>query len=68
MSDPVPEGKGETMKIIFYHTLYKRDVEYMVFGNIEFHYEDHAYVTFKSGGHGYMVDAKYIKRIEPIED
>ena len=55
------------LKITYYHTLYKRDVT-EICGEVKFHYTDHVYVTFASGGHGYLVDAKYIKAIEPIED
>lgn len=54
-------------KITYYHTLYKKDITCIVCGAVEFHYTDHAYVTFKSGGHGYLVDTQYIKKIEPIE-
>ena len=56
------------MKITYYHTLYKKDVTAIVCGSIEFHYTDHAYITFKSGGHGYLVDAQYIKSIAPLND
>lgn len=55
-------------KITYYHTLYKREVTEIVCGAIEFHYTDHAYVTFASMGHGCMVDAKYIRKIELLED
>ncbi len=55
-------------RITFYHTLYKRDVTTIAGGAIEFHYTDHAYITFKSGGHEYLVDAQYVKKIEPVED
>ena len=55
------------LKITFYHTLYKEDVT-MICGDIQFHYTDHAYVTFASMGSGYLVDAKHIKNITSIED
>ena len=54
-------------KITYYHTLYKRDVTLITCGKINFHFTDHAFVTFKSGGHGYLVDTQYIKCIEPME-
>lgn len=55
-------------KITYYHTLCGRYVTNNICGPVEFHYTDHSYVTFSSGGHGYMVDAKYIKEIAPIDD
>ena len=55
-------------KITYYHTLYKRDVTDIVCGEIQFHHTDHTYVTFKSAGHGVLVDAQYIKSIEPMDD
>lgn len=48
------------MIITYYHTLYKKDVEALVVGNIEFKGEE---VYFKSGGHGYAIRVEYIRSI-----
>lgn len=55
-------------KITYYHTLYKKEVTDIVCGSIDFRYTDHAVVIYHSGGHGHIVDTKYIKKIEPLED
>lgn len=53
------------MKIVYYHTLYKKVITQLVCGDIEFkHIGNDDVVVFKSGGHGYLVNTKYIKRIE----
>ena len=54
-------------KITYYHGGFKKEVTDIGCGAVEFHYTDHAYVTFKSGGRGYIVDAKHIRKIEPID-
>lgn len=57
-------------KITYYHTLYKRE-ETDICGEVEFqHDETHnqTYVVFASMGRKHMIEAKYVRKIEPIED
>ena len=56
------------VKITYYYTLYKREITRIVAGDIAFKTtESNSYVIFHSGGHGYQIETKYIRKIEPLE-
>lgn len=57
------------MKITYYHTLYKEDVTNIVAKDIKFKVENNeTYVYFASSGYGKRINAKYVIKIEAIED
>ena len=51
------------MKVIYFSTLYNKETEMMVLGDIEF--KDNA-IIFASGGHEYRIELEYVRRIETI--
>lgn len=58
-------------KITYYHTLYKRNVEEIVCGAIEFEYCESAKevcAVFAHFGRMQMIPVKDIKKIEPMGD
>ena len=57
------------MKITYYHTLYNQNVTDIVAKDIQFKVEDNeTYVYFAASGHGKRINAKYVVKIEAIEE
>ena len=52
------------MRVIYFHTLYKREVSDIVAGDIKF---DDDGVTYSAGGHRYHIEYRYIRKIELVE-
>lgn len=53
------------IKITYFHTLYKKNVTSIVFGDIEF---KDGQVYFSASGHRYAVLVEHIVSIQKIED
>lgn len=55
------------MKLTYFDTLYKRDVEMIVAQGTKIEFKDNK-IHFASGGHKYAIEMEYIKEIESLED